>query len=302
MEPPTTERDRFARLLRAEWTKFRASRGRVMGMVVAALLIALLGLLAAAGIHYEGPNSNVRLSVPVGPGGEAVTDRFYFLHQPLAGDGSITARVTSLTGIITYPPPNHDQIVENVVPWAKAGVIVKDGTQPGSAYAAVMLTGSHGVRLQYNFTEDIAGRPGGASAESPRWLRLTRSGDAITGHESTDGAQWTEVGTAHLAGLPATVQVGLFVTSPGDVTASEGAKRFTQATAVFDHVGLEGNTTGRWVREEVGADGLKTDWERFHRPARVEESSGAFTVTGSGDIAPWADGPTLGFTLLGTLV
>src|SRR5215831_1370889 len=209
----TTQSEDFAQQLRAEWTKFRAVRGRVVGMVVAALVITVLGLLSASGIRYGGPNGDFGPSFPVGPGGEAVTDRFFFMHQPLAGNGNIIARVTSLTGIITYPPPNHDQIVPGVVPWAKAGVIVKESTKPGSAYAAVMLTGSRGVRMQYNFTDDIAGGPGGASAANPRWLRLTRSGDTLTGYESTDGTQWTEVGTAHLAGLPATVRVGLFVTS-----------------------------------------------------------------------------------------
>ena len=56
--------------------------------------------------------------------------------------------------------------------------------------------------------------PATVSAASPRWLRLTRSGDTLTGYESADGTHWTEVGTARLAGLPATVQVGLFVASP----------------------------------------------------------------------------------------
>src|SRR5262245_20072129 len=128
MEPTTTQHDGFAQLLRVQWTKFRAFRGRVIGMVGAALVITLLGLLCAASIHYESPNGNVRPPVPVGPGGEAVTDRFFFVRQPLAGNGSITARVNSLTGIITYPPPNHDRIVPGVVPWAKAGLIVKEST------------------------------------------------------------------------------------------------------------------------------------------------------------------------------
>src|SRR4051794_34378405 len=103
MEPHRTGRDGFAQLLRAEWTRFRTVRGWVIGIVVAALVTVLLGLLNAAGNRssYEGPNGDVRPSVPVGPDGEAVTDDFYFMHQPLAGDGSITARVTSLTGIIT---------------------------------------------------------------------------------------------------------------------------------------------------------------------------------------------------------
>jgi hypothetical protein len=183
-------------------------------MAAAALAVTLLGLLAAAGIRVERPNGAAP-PVPVGPGGEGVTDRFYFVHRPLAGDGSITARVTSLTGIITYPPPNHDQIVPGVVPWAKAGVLVKDGTAPGSAYAAVMVTGHRGVRMQHNFTGDVAGRPEGASADAPRWLRLTRAGDTLTGYESADGTHWAEVRTVRLAGLPGVVRVGLFVTSPG---------------------------------------------------------------------------------------
>ena len=34
--------------------------------------------------------------------------------------------------------------------------MIKASTKPGAAYAAVMLTGAHGVRMQYDFTHDIA--------------------------------------------------------------------------------------------------------------------------------------------------
>ncbi len=297
-----TEVGGFAHLVRAEWTKFWTTRSSVIGLVVAVLLIVLLGLLFATLVRNscEGPNGNSCPSSPVGPGGHVVEDRFYFVHQPLSGDGSITVRVTALTGIITYPPPNHNEIVPGVVPWAKAGVIIKESIEPGSAYAAVMVTGSQGVRMQYNFTEDTAGRSGGVSEESPRWLRLTRSGATLIGYESTDGAQWTTVGTAQLAGLPATVQVGLFVTSPCDLTVSERACRFTQATAIFDHVRVEGETSGAWSRDEVGDDPAMTDWERYHRSNGLVESGGAFTVTGTGDIAPLASGWTIERTLIGT--
>jgi ABC-type transport system involved in multi-copper enzyme maturation permease subunit len=289
-------RDGFAQLLHAELTKFRTVRGWVIAMVVAALVPVLFGLLAASGSHgsCDGAKGSVCPSTPVGPDGEAVVDRFYFVHQSLAGDGTITARLTSMTGIITYPPPDHDKIVPGVVPWAKAGVLIKDGTRQGSAYAAMMLTGSHGTRMQHNFTQDTAGRPGGVSARSPRWLRLTRSGETLTGYESADGTHWTKVGTARLAGLPATVRVGLFVASPCDLTVKQaslggsiGQCRFTQASAVFDHVSLQGGTPGgAWSGDDVGAGILKTDWERYHRPAGLERSGGTFTVTGSGDIAP----------------
>jgi hypothetical protein len=301
------ERDGFAQLLCVEWAKFRTSRRRVIGMVIAALVIVSLGLLIAANFHmsFEGPNGEVHRSAPLGPHGEAVIDRFYFMHQPLTGDGSITARVPSLTGIITYPPPNHDQqFVSGVVPWAKAGVLIKRSTNLGSAYAAVMLTGTHGVRMQYNFTEDIAGRPGSVSEQSPRWLRLTRLDDTLTGYESSDGTQWTKIGTAHLAGLPAPVEAGLFVTSPCNLTLSEGACRFTQATAAFDHVSLEGNASGKWSGDNIGRYTGMTDWERFHRPAGFEESDGKFTVSGSGDIAPagFGEGLTIQCTLIGTFL
>ena len=36
---------------------------------------------------------------PTGPGGEWVNDSLYFVRQPLAGNGSLTVRVTSLTGL-----------------------------------------------------------------------------------------------------------------------------------------------------------------------------------------------------------
>jgi regulation of enolase protein 1 (concanavalin A-like superfamily) len=77
-----------------------------------------------------------------------------------------------------------------------------------------MVTPGHGVRMQYNFIHDTAGSPGAVSAAAPRWLRLTRSGDTLTGYDSADGTRWTKVGAADLAGLPSTVQAGLIAASP----------------------------------------------------------------------------------------
>ncbi len=154
---------------------------------------------------------------PTGPGGEWVTDSFYFVRQPLAGNGSITARVTSLTSLL--PPAGQVFGVApsrpGLVPWSKAGIIISGGTSQGSAYAAMMVTGGNGVRMQWNYTGDTPGLPGAVSAASPRWLRLTRDGDTITGYDSADGTQWTQVDAVTLAGLPSTAQSGLFAASPG---------------------------------------------------------------------------------------
>ena len=109
-----TGRDGFAQLLRAEWTKFRTVRGWVIGTLVAVLVTAGLGLFAAGATSSScqstsgGParsGQGCMTVPPVGPGGEAVSDNFYFVRQPLAGNGSITVRITSLTGLIPSGEP-----------------------------------------------------------------------------------------------------------------------------------------------------------------------------------------------------
>ena len=214
----------FGQLLHAEWTKFRTVRGWVIGMIVAVLVTAGLGLLIA---KASVPSCSVQTSAggsgpvqhgaacgqpvyPLGPGGEPVRDQYYFVRQPLAGHGTLTVRVTSLTGQSPGTGPGQPILAS----WSKAGIIVSGGNQLGSAYAAIMVTGGHGVRMQWNYTQDTPGRPGAVSAASPRWLRLTRDGGTITGYDSADGRHWARVGTATLAGLPSTVAAGLFVTSP----------------------------------------------------------------------------------------
>jgi len=307
-------RDGFAQLLRAEWTKFRTVRGWVIGMVTAALVTVLVGLLGPAGssISCSGPGGQAckHYIPPVGPGGEPVTDSFYFVRQALAGDGSITVRVTSLTGL--YGPNGAVPAGQGPLagmrsgtqPWSKAGIIIKESTSQGSAYAALMVTGGHGVRMQYDYTHDLAGLPGAVFAASPRWLRLTRSGDAITGYASADGAHWTRVGTASLAGLSSTVQAGLFVASPeysvttqsfGGTTGRGGP---TQATARFDHVSLQGTWPGgTWTGEGIGGE-TGTDVPR----GGLQQVGGGFTVSGSGDIAPKLPGEGLGRTIGDSLV
>jgi ABC-type transport system involved in multi-copper enzyme maturation permease subunit len=300
--------DGFARLLRAEWTKFRTVRGWVIGMIVAALLPVLLALGGGSG------SCNVSAcNVPVGPGGEEVTDQFYFVHQPLAGNGSITVRVTSLTGLIpdfSGQDPRKSQgprMSSGLMSWAKAGIIIKENTSQGSAYAAMMVTGSHGVRMQYDYTQDTAGLAGAVSAASPRWLRLTRVGDTLTGYDSADSTHWTQVGTAHLAGLSTTVQAGIFATSPQYTQAASMAFFLrgigtgpSEATAAFDHVSRQGTwPSGAWSGANVGGS---TGGPAPGPAVGFQQAGGGFTVTGSGDIAPNVPPAGIGVTIAQVLV
>jgi len=172
------------------------------------------------------------------------------------------------------------------VPWAKAGLIISGGTRQGSAYAAMVVTADHGVRMQDDYTNDTAGQPGAVSPASPRWLRLTRSGDTITGYDSLDGTHWTQVGAVQLAGLPSTVQAGLFAASPDykaisqSFGGSSGISGPSQATAIFDHVSRSGTWPGgMWTGGYIGAADAP-GIGGYH------QAGSRFTVTGSGDIAP----------------
>jgi ABC-type transport system involved in multi-copper enzyme maturation permease subunit len=288
----------FGQLLRAEWAKFRTVRGWVIGIVVAMLVTLLIGILTGLNSHNTCGNAACHPVIPTGPGGEAVTDSYYFVYRSLTGNGSITVRVTSLTGQVEQGGGLQGGPSQpGLQPWSKAGLIVADSTRQGAAYAAIMVTGGHGVRMQYNYTQDTAGRPGGVSAVSPRWLRLTRNGDTVTGYDSTDGSTWTKVGTAHLAGLASTAQAGLFATSPQhsppanqQLAGGTGNDDPTTATATFDRVAtLGGWSGGAWSHAFVGGN---SSTYPIAGQAGAQQSGGGFTVTGSGDIAPAVSGAT----------
>jgi ABC-type transport system involved in multi-copper enzyme maturation permease subunit len=312
----TVARDNFLQLALAEFTKLRTVRGWVVGLVVGALLIVGIGYLSAAGSSRScspasgaanGPASGPASgggcgsgAPTLGPGGEPVTDSLSFVHQQLDGDGSVTARVTSL--LERLPSDGGGGSPQPVVePWAKAGLIVRASTAQGSPYAAVMATATHGVRMQYNYTKDIAGSATAVTKTSPLWLRLSRSGDTLTGFESADGQSWTKIGVATLSGVPRSVPVGFFVASPDyDVTTEEIVGTSTQggpsmATATFDDVSLHGSASGGWHGTQIGDSASDT-------PNTFTQSGGTFTVTGSGDIGPIASSGGDNNTVSGSLV
>jgi regulation of enolase protein 1 (concanavalin A-like superfamily) len=295
----------FLRTLHAEWTKLRTVRGWVIGLLVGAAVIVAFGITPSrqGSCGQHGPGSEC--TPTMGPEGQEVTDSFTFVHRTLTGDGTITARVADLNG----------QLLEQragLAPWAKAGLILRDGTRPGAAYAAVMLTGEHGVRMQHNYVHDEGRDAGALIAPQPVWLRLTRTGETVKAEQSADGSAWSTVGTARLPGLPATVTAGLFVTSPQYseqthetvvITGTMGGP--STATATFEQLSTAGSWSADWTGTVLGersGPGLGDLPKSGFRPAGA-----GFAVTGSGDIAPAVSGAagggaTVTQTLVGTFV
>ncbi len=125
-------------------------------------------------------------------------DAFHFASRPLAGDGSIVARVVS---------------VQYTDPWAKAGVMLREDDAPGAKYVFLGLTGQGGSvlqsRLAANGSSDSADGP---DAKPPRWLKLVRTGNVFAGYISSDGVNWAATGSVTNS-LPKKVLAGLALTS-----------------------------------------------------------------------------------------
>ncbi|MFC5001071.1 hypothetical protein ACFPIJ_24925 [Dactylosporangium cerinum] len=264
------------RALRAEWTKFWSVRSTTLALLAMVLLTLGLSTLAASLSHsdaYEGP---------------ITYDQLHFVHEPMTGDGTLTARVASqkATGA-----------------WAKAGIMVKASPTAGAPYVALMVTPAHGVRLIADATTELAG----TATTAPRWLQLTRSGQTFTGAESADGSSWRTVGTVTVADLPTRAWAGLFVASPPtDVPfALQGrtgtVSRYLQlGEANFDHVTVAVASAGAAPPADAWRDSDVTPPPHQRGAPKpgpeaiinidllpggsTRDGNGTFTVTGSGDL------------------
>ncbi|MEQ1801423.1 MAG: PQQ-dependent sugar dehydrogenase [Gammaproteobacteria bacterium] len=178
------------------------------GSVSADWLNADVGAVATAGSFTRaGTLFTVR-----GSGADiwGAADEFQFAHRLLTGDGDVIARVTGLT---------------STDPWAKAGLMIRESLAPGSRFALMMMTpGSNGASFHYRTTTGGSAAPNNSADQVstiPRWLKISRRGNAVSGYSSTNGTTWTLRDSVTLA-LPATAYAGLAVTSHKDGTLATG--------------------------------------------------------------------------------
>jgi regulation of enolase protein 1 (concanavalin A-like superfamily) len=148
-------------------------------------------------------------------GGEDVwgtADAFHYVRHPLSGDGTIAARVASVSGSEA---------------WTKVGVMIRASTAPNAAHAFMLVSTEKGLAFQRRIADGtISTNTSGGAGVAPAWVRLTRSGNSVTAFVSTDGVGWTLVGSDTIS-LPADALVGLAV-------SSHDSSRL--ATGLFDNV------------------------------------------------------------------
>lgn len=140
------------------------------------------------------------------------SDAFHFVYRSVSGDGSITARVASISGSQS---------------WTKVGVMVRASTSAGAAHAFMLVSTSKGLAFQRRRASGgVTTSTSGGSGTAPKWVRLTRVGSRITAYVSGNGTSWTQVGSDTLS-MSSTVLVGLAVSSHTTTALATGA---------FDHV------------------------------------------------------------------
>ncbi len=137
-----------------------------------------------------------------GGGGDifGTSDSFHFVYQPLAADGSISARVASQTSTNT---------------WAKGGLMMRLTTGAGSPYYAVFVTPGKGVVVQWRAVSGGSTTQIGTTGTVPVYLEITRTGTTFSAFTSTDGSAWTVVpgSTVTIANLTGSLLRGFAVTS-----------------------------------------------------------------------------------------
>ena len=173
-----------------------------------------IGAVGMAGTaNYSGGTFSVSGS---GADIEGTADAFRSVYQSAGPNSEIRARIVGVPG---------------TDPWAKAGLMFRDSLASNAVSVAVLLTASNGVAFQRRTST------GGGTTSTvisgvpvPRWVRLVRTGtNNFSGYYSTDGSNWTPIGTAISLTMSNSALAGLAVTAHNNALLN---------TSTFDSVTL----------------------------------------------------------------
>ena len=161
---------------------------------------------------------------------QGTSDQFNFLTGPaVSGSATYEAEVSSMT---------------NTNPWAKAGVMFRTDTTAGSANVAMLATPGEGVTFQWRSSAGSGTSYVQAGGNTPIWVELVCNGDNFSGYYSTDGGNWTQVGTTQSISLGTQYLAGLAVTAHDNTQL---------CTASFSNVAIKQGLTSPSITENTAA-------------------------------------------------
>ncbi len=191
-----------------------------------------------------------------GAGIKGTTDQFQFAYQKLVDNGSIVARISSM---------------EQANALAQAGLMIRDNLEQNSIFTFVGVSTSQGAVL---CSRDSIGKNAVSATPNipinfPCWIRLNRNSDTIQTAISSDGANWTALGSKVLK-LKRLVFVGLAVSSNNTDSI---------CTTLFDKVQIaQGN-----IRPVVNITSPKKTGIAYVTPANIVVSGTAYDLEGAFD-------------------
>ena len=156
-----------------------------------------------------------------GSGGDiwGTSDQFQFASQTTSGDVTLVARLTSFT---------------NAGGYAKAGVMIRASTAADAPFAYMIVGGNGQLNFLWRSASGAAANQQGWVTTTARWIKIARVGNVFTGSYSTDGTNWTALGSTTITMGTAT-NTGLAVTATNNTLLSNGT---------FSNVAINATGTG----------------------------------------------------------
>lgn len=173
------------------------------------------GDIGSVGVAGTASYANGTLTVSGAGSGTMITsaDSFHFVYQPFTGDGSIIARVLSVQGSSA----------------AQAGIMIRETLAAGANHVFLFDYSSSILATERTTTGASSSYQSVGSAPPPNWLKLTRSGNVFSMYGSSDGVNWTQLGTSQAVSMASSVYVGLAVSNRNPASL---------ATATFDSLSV----------------------------------------------------------------
>jgi len=141
--------------------------------------------------------------------------------------------------------------VMNTWGWARAGVMIREGLDAGSAHATVAVTPGNGVSLSHRpIMNQASFQVNQPDLVAPYWVKLTRSGNTFTAERSEDGVNWVSI-TDDAAASTIEIEMGTDVYIG---LMSVSARADIVGAATFSNIATTGTVTGAWETSGIGVD------------------------------------------------
>jgi hypothetical protein len=211
----------------------------------------------------------------VGSGADigGTADAFHFIYQSASGNYSILGQVA---------------MEELVNPAAKTGLMIRNSLDLADMEASVLVTPGDGIVFQSRSAY------GGATSSTaitnlaaPYWVQLTRNGNSFSASCSSNGVNWTSIGTAVTIPMATNVLVGLSATShTNGLLCSSMIGDITTSAQEYNAVHFEGDLIMNLQSSDLNSSG--TVWT--NRTSDTNSIGNLATVNGQAinvTAVPW---------------